>query len=280
MNEGRIDPSATIHETAVIAPDAIIGRNAQIGAYCVIGPQVSVGDDSVLHPAVKILSHTTIGRNCQVFSEAVLGGPPQDHKFENEQSFVQIGDDNIIRECVTIHRATGEGEATRIGNRNMLMSYVHIGHNCQIGDDITFASYVGLSGHVLVEDRVNFGGICGIHQFCRIGTLAMIGGMSGVAMNIPPYALANGRPARVYDINKIGLKRVGISIRVRNDLRLAYKLLYHSNLNMSQALDAIDREGLERSPELDHLLQFIRSSRDGKNFRGNNQQEADESTVA
>ena len=256
-----------IHSTAFIDPTAQISEGVQVGPYCIIGKNVHVGKDTILHPRVSLVENATIGENCQIFEGAIIGGPPQDHKYKNELSFVEIGDHNIIREYCTIHRATGEGNATRIGNHNMLMAYAHIGHNCLLGNHITLASYAGVSGHVVIEDYVNIGGISGVHQFCRIGKLAMIGGLSGVSQHIPPYMLVEGRPARVYDINKIGLRRAGISPKVRNELRQTYKLLYRSNLNMSQALEAIE-ENVEKSPELEHLLRFIYEARNDGNGRG------------
>jgi UDP-N-acetylglucosamine acyltransferase len=229
---------------------------------------VVIEEGTRLHGHVIVQKHSRIGKNCEIHGGANLGGVPQDTKFRGERSYVVIGDNNILREFVTIHRATGEDQVTRLGNNNMLMAYTHIGHNCDIGDHVTMASYVGISGHVTIEDFANLGGITGVHQYCCIGTLAMVGGLSGVVQDIPPYMLAEGRPARVYDINKIGLRRADISLKVRNELREAYKLLYRSNLNMSQSLEAIS-ESIERSPELDHLLEFIHRTRNGKNGRGN-----------
>ncbi len=261
-------PVPRIHPTSVIHPSAQIDASVEIGPFCVVGENVSIGPGTVLHPSAHILQNTRIGRNCQIFSGAVIGGPPQDYKFKNEETYVEIGDDNILREFVTIHRATGEGEVTRIGSGNMVMAYAHIGHNCDIGDRIIIASYVGISGHVTVEDGVNFGGNCGIHQFCRIGTLAMVAGKSGIIKDVPPYMTVSGVPATVIDVNWRGLRRAGVAAKVRGEVRAAYKLLYRSNLNQSQALEAIEEE-IEHSPELDHLLAFIRNTREGTNGRGN-----------
>lgn len=264
------EPKKTIiHPTAVIDPSAELGEGVEIGAYCIIGAKASIGSGTILEPHAIVQKYTTVGKNCHIHSAANLGGPPQDSKYKNEESYVILGDNNIIREFVTVHRAVGEGNATRIGEGNMLMAYVHVGHNCEIGNHINIASYVGLSGHVTVHDSANIGGITGVHQFCRIGRLAMIGGLSGVAQDVPPFMLANGRPARVYDVNVRGLRRAGISSKVRTELREAYKLIYRSNLNTSQALEAIETE-IEKSDELDHLVEFIRSTRGGYGGRGNN----------
>jgi UDP-N-acetylglucosamine acyltransferase len=260
--DARIHPSAIVDGTADIDP------SAEIGPFCIVGKNVYIGEGTVLHPNVHILQNTRVGRNCQIFSGAVIGGPPQDHKFKNEGTYVEIGDENILREYVTIHRATGEGNVTRLGCHNMVMAYAHIGHNCEIGDRVTIASYVGISGHVSVEDGANFGGSSGIHQFCRIGRFAMVGGMSGVNKDIPPYMMASGLPALVIDVNVRALRRAGIPANIRQNVRAAYKLLYRSNLNQSQALQAIEEE-IEPSPELEHLLNFIRNTREGVNGRGN-----------
>ena len=269
MIQERERLTESIHPSAVIHPSAMIEPGVKIGPFCVIEEDVKIGEGTILHAQVVLQRGTQIGRNCQLHGGANLGGNPQDTKYKGEKSFVDIGDNNIIREFVTIHRATGEHNATRIGSDNMIMAYAHIGHNCEIGNHITIASYVGISGHVIIFDNANLGGIVGVHQFSRIGRLSMIGGMSGVAEDIPPYMLATGRPARVYDINVRGLRRAGISPKVRGELRLAYKLLYRSNLNTSQAIEAI-KEEIEMSPELEHLLGFLGASRDGIGGRGNN----------
>lgn len=258
-----------IHPTAIIDPSATIGANVQIGPYCIVGRNVTIGDGTVMHAHAIIEPFTRVGKNCEVFSGAILGGRPQDIKYHGEETYVEIGDNNVIREFVTIHRATGEGCVTHVGSNNMIMAYVHIGHNCNIGSYITLASYAGISGHVEIEDYVNVGGHTGIHQGCRIGTLAMLGGYSRIHTNILPYMLVSGIPEKEIDINKIGLRRAGITSKVRGELKQAYRLIYRSNLNMTQALETIEIE-IEESPELNHLIQFIRSSRNGKDFRGNN----------
>jgi UDP-N-acetylglucosamine acyltransferase len=257
-----------IHPTAIIDPSAEIAPDVEIGPFCCIGPRVQIGAGTVLHSRVDIIQNAIIGSNCHIHSGTVLGGPPQDRKYRGEETYITLGDNNILREYVTIHRATGKDNVTRIGSDNMLMAYVHIGHNCDIGNHTTIASYVGISGHVLVEDYANFGGICGLHQGSRIGKLAMVGGMSGIAQDIPPFMLASGAPARVYGINVVGLRKAGVVKQVREELKEAFRLMYRSNLNMSQAIEAIE-ENLPTSPEMEHLLTFIRNTRNGFNGRGN-----------
>ena len=258
----RVGTTTEVDPSALVADSVQIGEGVRIGPYCVIEDDVEIGDGTRIDAHVLIQSHTTIGKNCQVMTGAVLGGAPQDYKFHGEKTYLKIGDGNIIREYVTIHRASGEGEATVIGDNNMLMAYCHIGHNCRIGSGITMANMVGISGHTLIEDKVVFGGIVGVHQKVRIGQLAMIGGFSKVVQDVPPFAMADGRPLKVCDLNVIGLRRNGVGPKVRSDLKQAYKLLYRSNLNVTQALDAIDNE-IEPSEELQYLLDFIRNVRLG-----------------
>jgi UDP-N-acetylglucosamine acyltransferase len=251
-----------IHSTAIINETAELGTGVRVGPYCVIGPNVHVGDGTRIDSHVVIEENTTLGKDCTVLTCAVLGGAPQDYKYHGEATFLRIGDSNMIREYVTIHRASGEGEATIIGDNNMLMAYCHIGHNCVLGSGITMANMVGISGHTLIEDKVVFGGIVGVHQKVRIGKLAMVGGFSKVVQDVPPFAMADGRPSRVCDLNVIGLRRNGVPPKVRSDVKQAYKLLYRSNLNVTQALEAIENE-IEPSEELQYLLDFIRNVRLG-----------------
>ncbi len=257
-----------IHPTAIIDPTAEIADDVEVGPFCCIGKQVQIGAGTVLHSRVDIIKNTRVGSNCQLYAGVVLGGPPQDRKYQGEESYISIGDNNLLREYVTIHCATGEGYVTRVGSNNMFMAYVHIGHNCDIGSNITVASYVGISGHVMIEDGANIGGICGLHQGSRIGRLAMVGGLAGVTHDIPPYMLASGAPAKVYGINVVGLRKAGVDRKVREEIKEAFRLIYRSNLNTSQAMEAIEAN-IPTSPELEHLLSFIRSTRKGFSGRGN-----------
>lgn len=260
--QSGIHPTAEIHATAVIHPSAVIGENVKIGPFCYVGPDCSIGDNTVLKCQVLIDKRTTIGKNNQIHSAAAIGGDPQDTKYSDEPTSLIIGDNNIIREFVTIHRATGEGGVTTIGSYNMIMSYCHIGHNCEIGNNIIIANQAGLSGHVVVEDNVVFGGMVGVHQFTRIGKLSMIGGLSKVVQDVPPFMLGDGRPLEILDLNTIGLRRNQVTSGVRAGLRQAYKLLYRSKLNVSQAIEAIEAE-IDPSTERDYLLEFMKSIRTG-----------------
>lgn len=260
-----------VHPSSVVHASASLADNVTIGPFCVVGTDVQIGEGTRLVSHVVVEPGTRIGKNCVIWPGAVLGGPPQDHKYRGESSLVIIGDNNTFRECVTIHRSVGEGTATRIGNDNMLMAYSHVGHNCDIGDGNTISSYVGLSGHVLVEDNTVLGGLAGVHQFTRIGKLAIVGGVSKVNLDVPPFMMADGVPCRVIDLNKIGLRRYGVPPNVRTTLRQAYKMLYRSNLNLSQAMERIEDE-LETSDELKYLLSFMRGVQRGNGGRGNYQQ--------
>jgi UDP-N-acetylglucosamine acyltransferase len=227
-----------------------------------------IGDGTCIEPHVVVEPGTRIGRECSIRTGAVLGGPPQDHKFRGERSLLIIGDRNTIREFVTIHRATGEDNTTFIGDDNLIMAYCHIGHNCQLGSGIMMANQVGVSGHVVIEDKVVFGGMVGVHQYVRIGTLAMVGGFSKIVQDVPPYMMADGRPGRVYGLNILGLRRHGLASSVRAGLKQAYKFLYRSDMNLSQAIEAIENE-IEVSPERDYLLNFLNNVRVGFGGRQN-----------
>ncbi len=258
----------TIHSTAVVDSSAELAEDVCIGPYCVIGPNVSIGRATILESHVVIDSNTTIGEECHIRQGAVLGGPPQDRKYRGEQSYLIMGNRNVIREFVTIHRATGEDEATRIGDDNMIMAYCHIGHNSEMGNGIMMANQVGISGHCLVEDRVVFGGIVGIHQFVRIGRFAMIGGMSKVVTDVPPFMMVDGRPTEVIGLNVLGLRRAGIPPKVRAGLKQGFRLLYRSNLNLSQGIEAAYNE-VDPSDERDYLLGFLTNIRRGYAGRQN-----------
>lgn len=263
---GATPETPAIHPTAIVDPTAVIGEGVRIGAYTIVGPHCEVGDRTILGPHVVLENLVTLGADCEVRSGAVLGGPPQDHKFKGEATRVRIGDRSHIREFVTIHRSTGEGEATTVGDDCLVMAYVHIGHNCHVGSHVMLSSYAGLAGHITVEDHVVVGGMVGLHQFVRIGRLAMVGGYSKVVQDVPPFMLADGRPADILELNVRGLRRAGLTPSTRAALRQAYKLLYRSNMNTSQALSAIAEE-IEPNPELDSLVEFIQRMNTGTSGR-------------
>lgn len=248
-----------IHETAIIDPSATIGEGVEIGAYSIIGPEVTIGDRTKIGPHVMIAGYTTIGKDCRFFQFCSIGEEPQDLKFAGEKSYVEIGDRTVVRECVTIHRATGEGEVTRIGNDCLLMATVHIAHNCVIGDHVIMSNTVGLAGHVCVEPRVVIGGMTGVHQFVKIGRNAMIGGLSRLNQDVVPYTIVNGIPAKAIGLNSVGLIRAGISKEARQKIKQAYKILYRSSYTVSQAIEHIQNE-IETCEEIEFFLNFLRSA--------------------
>jgi len=254
--------SISIHPTAVIDPTAELGTGVQIGPYAVIGPHCHIGDGTQLGPHAVIMEYTTLGKRCQVFSGAVIGAIPQDLKYRGEITHVVIGNDNVIREYVTINRATGEGEVTKIGDRNLFMAYVHIAHDCLIGDGCVLANSVNLAGHVTIEDHAFIGGITGVHQFVRIGSYSMIGGMSRISQDVLPFMLTVGVPPRVYGVNMLGLKRRRFSPGARNALKQAYKLIFRSGLSLTQAEEEI-KARVAPCHEIDKLLSFIHLSERG-----------------
>ena len=253
------DKASKIHETAVIAPGAKIGEDVTIGAFAVIGPNVVIGDRTIIEPHALITGWTNLGEECHVFSFASVGEASQDMKSHGEKSYVHIGDRTVIRECTTVHRATGEGQETRIGNDCLLMATVHIAHNCLLGNHVIMSNAAMLAGHVVVEDNAVIGGMTGVHQFVKIGRNAMVGGMSRLAQDVVPYTIVNGQPAQVHGLNSVGITRAGISVSSRRALKQAYKLLYRSGLTLAKAITVIEQE-VESCAEVDHFLRFLRDA--------------------
>jgi UDP-N-acetylglucosamine acyltransferase len=229
----------------------------------VLEAKTKVGAGTILEANVIMKTGTTIGKRCRVWPNVVLGHEPQDSKYKGEETYVRIGDDNVLREMVTIHRATGEGEATVIGNKNLFMAYAHVGHNCVIGDNNMISNSSGIAGHVTIEDRTVIGGFVGVHQFVHIGSMAMVGGVSKVVQDVPPFCIADGRPAKIHGLNTRGLRRNGVAPEQRNQVSTAFKLLYRSGLNTSQAIEKI-RATIPTSPTLEQLLNFIERVGEGR----------------
>lgn len=249
-----------IHHQASIHPTAKIGENVKIGPYVVIGAHCQIGSGTLISAHAVIEPHTTIGCDCQIFSGAVIGGVPQDLKFHGEESYTVIGDRNVIRELATINRATGIGQETRIGNDNLLMSTVHIAHNCQIGDNVIVSSGSSLAGHVVVEDHAVIAGMSGVHQFVSIGTMAMVGAMTKLVQDLPPYMLCEGNPPVVHGPNIVKLRRSGISSETRLLIQRAFKQIYRSNQTLSQAIDSLRDVD---TPEIQHLVRFLSKTERG-----------------
>lgn len=249
-----------IHPTAIVSPHAELGPGARVGPYAVIEEESVIGPDCEIGAHAVIKRYTVLGRGNRVFEHAVLGGEPQDVKFKGETSRLQIGDDNLIREYVTIHRASGEGETTLVGSRNFLMIGVHIAHNCTVGDDNIFANGAALAGHIMVEDHVFLSNNVGCHQFARLGRYAMVGGKSKIVQDVLPFFTTDGNPARVRGLNTVGLRRAGFSSEARRALKMAYQLLFRSGLPLDEALSLMARIEDEN---LNHLIEFIKGSARG-----------------
>lgn len=230
-----------IHPQAVVSPQADIGRDVVIGPYCVVEDHVRIGDGCVLENSVVIKRHTTLGPRNHVFDGAILGGIPQHARITDEPGELVIGAGNTIREHATIHRALHAGTATRVGDNNFLMINVHIAHDCAIGDATIMANNVMLAGHVTVEDRAYLSGATAVHQFCRIGTLAMVGGQAHLVKDVPPYVVVDGLSSRVVGLNRVGLRRNGFTAEEMSQLKEAYRVLYRGTASWQETLAELER---------------------------------------
>lgn len=254
--------AARIHPGAVVHSGARIGDDCEIGPFCVIGEHVTLGAGCRLHSHVVLDGHTTLGSANELFPFACIGLKTQDLKWKGGVTRTRVGDHNTFREHVTIHSATNDGDATVVGSHNHILAYCHIAHDCQVGSHVIMSNVGTLAGHVIVEDHAIVGGLAAVHQFCRVGTMAIIGGCSKVVQDVPPYMLADGNPAATRFINKEGLKRRGVSEEAQAALKQAYKLLFRSDLKISDALARMAAE-LPPLPEIRHLIQFAQTSERG-----------------
>lgn len=252
-----------IHPTALLSPSAKLGADVCIGPYSVIGEDVSLGDRTSVGSHVVIDGWTEVGRDCRIFSHAVIGTEPQDLKFRGEKTYVFIGDGAVIREFATINRATvGGGAKTVVGPRSIIMAYAHVAHDCLLGTQVILANAATLGGHVFIEDHAIVGGLCAIHQFCRIGRYAIVGGCTGVNLDIPPFVKAQGNRVRLFGLNSIGLKRHNFPEEALRNLRKAYRILFRSGLNTSEGLARIEAE-IRGSAEVDEFVRFVKTSQRG-----------------
>ena len=252
----------SIHSTAIIHAGTQIGEGCEIGPYCVIGEHVVLGANCKLHSHVVIDGHTRLGSGNQVFPFASIGLKTQDLKWKGGVTRTEIGDNNTIREYVSIHSATDDGDATVIGARNNILAYCHVAHDCRLGDDIIMSNVATLAGHVTVGDRAVIGGLAAIHQFCRVGKFSMIGGCSKVVQDIPPFMIADGNPAETRTVNKVGMERHGISEAAQAAMKTAYKILFREGLNIPNAVARVEAE-LPQLPEIKHLVEFVKTSERG-----------------
>jgi UDP-N-acetylglucosamine acyltransferase len=254
--------STEVHVAAIVHAGAELGEDVTIGPYSVIGPDVKIGDGTSVASNVLIDGSTTIGTGNTIFHGAVLGTPPQDLKYRGARTFVRIGDNNLIREYATVNAATNEGDVTIVGSGCLMMAYSHVAHDCIIGDNVILANAVNLAGHVTIHDYAILGGMVPVHQFVRIGVHSFVGGGCRVAKDVLPYVKIAGTPVKVSGLNTVGLKRRGFEDSQLERIKAAYRLIYRSGLNVSQAIERIEIE-IEPSEEIETLLDFIRGSQRG-----------------
>jgi UDP-N-acetylglucosamine acyltransferase len=251
--------ASSIHPTAIVSPRAKLGARVVIGPFAMVGDGCEVGDDCEIHPRATLDRDVKLGKGVKVGIGSVLGGPPQDLKYAGEQTTVEIGDGTVIREYVTVNRGTSQSFKTTVGSKCLLMSYVHLAHDCHLGNGVILGNTVQLAGHVTIEDRATLSGLSGVHQFVRIGRNAFIGGCSRVSKDIPPFLKAVGNPVKLYGLNSVGLRRSGFSEEVVRELKRAYRLFFRSDMNLSQALRHAETE-LEMFPEVRELMRFVEES--------------------
>lgn len=251
-----------VHPTAIVHGEAELGDGVQVGPYAIIGPNVRIGAGTTIGPHAYIEKDTRVGRECVIAKGAVLGTDPQDLKFEGEETLLIVGDKTTIREFATLNRGTRASGSTQVGSHCLLMAYSHVSHDTRIGDHVILANAVNMGGHVTMEDWAIVGGVTAVHQFVRIGTHAFVGGGSRVPKDVPPFVRAAGNPLKLYGLNAVGLERRGFSAEARAELKQAYRLLFASDLNISQAIESLRAEDL-RSDEVKHLIAFIEASERG-----------------
>jgi UDP-N-acetylglucosamine acyltransferase len=254
--------SLKVHPTAIVDSHAELGPDCEIGPYCVIAPNVKLGEGCRLHSHVVLDGLTTIGPGNEFYPFACIGLKTQDLKYAGGKCYLEIGSGNVFREHVTVHTATGDGLTTRIGSNGNFLSYSHIAHDCVVGNHVIFSNNGTLAGHVTVEDYAVIGGLSAVHQFCRIGTMSIIGGCAKVVQDVPPYMMVDGNPAETRGLNKVGLERHGVPDGVQKALREAYKIMFRSGLTVTNALDKVCTE-IPQSHELSHFVDFCRKSERG-----------------
>jgi len=252
-----------IHESAVVSSKSEIGPGVEIGPYSIIGDNVTIGRDTVIGAHVVIEGHTQIGERNKISPFAFIGGPPQDIGYRGEDTRVKIGNDNVIREYVTINRATTKQDRkTIIGDHNYIMAYAHIAHDCVLGDRVIISNVATLGGHITIGDHAVLGGLVAVHQFVRIGSYAFLGGKSAVAKDIPPFMLTAGPTAKLYGINRKGLSRMGFPQETIDGLKKAYRIIWRDNRILSKGIKQVNKE-IKPFPELEVLLNFLKSSKRG-----------------
>ena len=249
--------TAVVHATAIVSPDAVLADGVEVGPYSVIGAGVTVGRGTRVGPHVVIEGETRIGEENRIFQFASVGADPQDKKYRGEASRLEIGDRNVIRECVTVHRGTVQDHGvTRIGNDNLLMAYVHVAHDCVVGSNCVLANNATLAGHVHIDDWAIMGGLSAVHQFGKVGAHAFIANNAAVTRDVSPYVMAVGQPADAHSINAEGLKRRGFTPGQIRNIRAAFRILYRSGLKLAEATAELERLAKDQ-PELLPLVEFL-----------------------
>jgi UDP-N-acetylglucosamine acyltransferase len=252
-----------IHPTAIVNSKAEIDTDVQIGPYSVIAENVSIGSGTVIGPHVIVDPYVSIGSDCHIFQYASVGAEPQAVKFKGEKTYVKIGRGTVVREFATINRGTAFGSGvTEIGEENLLMAYCHVAHDCQTGRKVILANNATLAGHIAIGDYVTVGGLVAIHQFVRIGEYAYVGGKSGVPKDIPPYVIATGERAKLYGLNRVGLKRHGFPETTVNALKKVYRIFFRIGITLNEAIERAQAE-VDHLPEVINFINFIKSSQRG-----------------
>jgi UDP-N-acetylglucosamine acyltransferase len=253
-----------IHPTAIVDPTAEIGDGVDIGPYSIIQKEAVIGRGTRVGPHVVVGEWTRIGEQCHIYQFASVGEAPQALAYRGEKTLLEMGNQNIVREFVTLNRGTaGGGGRTIIGHQNLFMAYSHVAHDCRIGDQVILANGATLAGHIMIEDHAIIGGLSAVHQFCRIGTHAFISGMTGITLDVPPYMLASGSRANLFGLNTVGLKRNKFSEASIRGLKKAYRIIFRSNLTLEKALAQLREDEIARIAEVQHLLQFIAQTKRG-----------------
>lgn len=251
-----------IHNTAVIHKNAKLGKDVIVGPFCVLGENVVIGDGTKLISHIIIEGRSIIGKNNTIYSFTSIGMPGQDYHYKGEKSFVEIGDNNVIRESVTINLATGEGGKTVLGSNCMLMATAHLGHNSKIGDGVVLVNGVAIGGFVEVEDKAFISAYCPVHQFCKIGAVSMLGLSSPIEKDVPPYMLGAGNPFTIFGINKIGLERAGVPQEGIKSIKELHKIVFRSGLNTAQAIEKV-KSSLPMNEWVKHFCEFTENSKRG-----------------
>lgn len=254
--------SADIHPTAIISPKAQLGSHVEVGPFAIIGDGCEVGDGCIISARATLERDVKLAPRVRIGVGSVIGGAPQDMKYAGEPTTVEIGEESVVREYSTINRGTTQSFKTTVGSHCLLMSYVHLAHDCHIGNGVILANNVQLAGHVTVDDKATISGLAAAHQFVRIGRFSFIGGCSRVTKDIPPFLRAAGNPVKLYGLNTIGLQRNGVPEHVVRELKRAYRLFFRSDLNLTQAMQRAETE-LEQFPEVTELVRFVEASERG-----------------